>query len=77
MPVLTGMYVDASLGASSFVALSPAADGGCRYNIVNVSLLGSGSMRNSGMTNSDRRRTERKANDPIAAQGFRTRGSIR
>jgi hypothetical protein len=68
------MYENVGVGASSLVGLEPEA-GGCRYNIVSVSLLGSGSVRSSGTTISARRRTERKANDPIAAQGFRGRDS--
>ena len=43
MATLVGVYVDGGVGARSFVALLPA-DGGCRYNIVSVSLLGSGSV---------------------------------
>src|SRR5208337_3216542 len=43
MAMLVGVYVDGSEGARSFVALLPAG-GGCRYSIVSVSLLGSGSV---------------------------------
>ena len=44
MGMLVGVNVDVSLGARSFVALLPAA-GGCRYNVVSVSILGSGIVR--------------------------------
>jgi len=42
--MLVGVYVDVVFGARSFVALPLAAGDGCRYNIVSVSLLGSGSV---------------------------------
>ena len=50
MVLLVGTYVDTDMGARSFVALPAAAAGGCRYNIVTVSRLGSGSVRYSGAT---------------------------
>jgi hypothetical protein len=48
--LLVGTYVDTDMGARSLVALEPAAAAGCRYNIVTVSLLGSGIVRYNGAT---------------------------
>jgi hypothetical protein len=75
MAVLVGLYEDVGLGASRLLGLEPEAGGGCRYSIVTVSLLGSGSVCSSGTTISARRTTERKANDPITDQGFLGRDS--
>jgi hypothetical protein len=46
MPVLVGVDIDGdgAVGARSLVALPTAAAGGWRYNLVNTSLLGSGSV---------------------------------
>jgi hypothetical protein len=43
MAVLVGVYVDVGVGVRRLVAMGAAA-GGCRYNVVNVSLLGSMSV---------------------------------
>jgi len=74
--VLFGVYEDAGLGASSFLELAPDAAGGCRYSIVSVYLLGSGSVCSSGIMIRARTMTVRKANDPITAHEFRGRDSI-
>src|SRR5262249_61265764 len=48
MPVLVGVNIegDVGVGARSLAALPAAAGGGCKYNIVTVALLGSGSVGN-------------------------------
>ncbi len=43
------LVIGAGLGAWSFVALPPAAGGAGKYNVVNLSLLGSGAVRYNGM----------------------------
>jgi hypothetical protein len=53
--MLAGLYVGA--GASSLVALEAAAAKGGAYNIVSISFLGSGSVRNNGMTTIASRRS--------------------
>jgi hypothetical protein len=40
MPMLVGVYVDVGMGARSLVPIEAAA-GGCKYNIISVSRLGS------------------------------------
>jgi hypothetical protein len=77
MAALVGVYEDVGLGASSFPGLAPAAGGGCRYNIVSVSLLGNGSVCNRGIAIAAISKADRQATDPTAAQGFRGRSSTK
>src|ERR1700687_1818564 len=73
MVLLVGTYVDTDIGARSFVTLPAAAAGGCRYNIVTVSRLGSGSVRYSGATTRVTRTSAWKATAPTAAHRLRGR----
>src|SRR5208282_1219265 len=73
MPVFVGVNVDedGGVGARSFMPLPAAAGGGCKYNIVSVCRLGSGSVRNSGMITTASKRRHCNARAPVPAKGFR------